>query len=597
MRDDLHPNHHPVARQQAEALWWVAAALIAFTIVVMLVLATPAAAAEPPTETAADNPPAKTSCEACHSNADYFEGSDLEIVAHYREGAHASVGLSCHDCHGGNPDPKYADDMTTAMDPSYKANPYRGAPSRADIPEFCGTCHSDPAYMRKFGPDPRVDQVREYWTSQHGIALKKGDQNVATCVDCHGVHGIRKIDDSKSPVHATNVADTCGHCHSDPNRMKGYTDPYGRPLAVDQVARWKRSVHANAMYNKGDLTAPTCNDCHGNHGAAPPGLDSVTFVCGQCHGRETDLFRASRKQAGFDKHNQEYLVDGGQCTDCHDDLSESVQQIPRFSECVTCHENHAVIRPTVANLGNLPETPCAFCHEGTGPLADEFTEPQGAMEHYIQVRDGLLTLAKQQNLEGDARFDWLVDQARQLSTHTIQQGEDGKEPQLRPEFARLFEKFRIGKTHYTYEDPVSGKEIAVKIRQCGDCHVEKDSVGRTTATAILNDQRELTGSIARAERILLRAKRGGVEVRKADADLDQAVDSQIELEVLVHGFDADGEFAKKLDEGSTQAKSALTAGKASLGELAYRRRGLLIALGIILLVLIALGFKIREMKV
>lgn len=566
------------------AMRWLGMAATGVAALAMLSVATPASAAD-------QN--AKTSCESCHSNKDMFEGDQLQIPAHWAAGVHAKNGISCHDCHGGNPDPKLADDMVSAMDPKYKPNPYVGAPARKDIPEFCGKCHSDTEYMRKYNPTPRVDQVKEYWTSQHGIALKTGDKNVATCIDCHGLHGIRKVDDPDSPVYPTKVADTCGKCHADAARMKGYTDKYGDPIPVDIVAKWKRSVHANAMYVKGDLTAPTCNDCHGNHGAVPPGVDSVVYVCGQCHGRETDLFRASRKFAGFETHNKNYLTDGADCSTCHEGIAAPVLKIRKFSECVTCHENHAVIRPTVGIFGSLPETPCAMCHEGTGPLAHEFNEPPGTMAHYKQVRDGLLALAKQKNLEGNARFDWLVDQAQKLSTHT-EMGDDGKLA-LRPEFGRLFEKFRIGKTHYTYTDPKTKKEVSVKIRQCTDCHVDKDGTGHKTAVKMLGDMRELTGSIARAQRILLRAEQGGVEVGKANADLDKAVDSQIQLEVLVHTFDSAGDFAKQHAEGTKAAKEALTAGRSSLAELAYRRKGLLIALGIIILVLIALGLKIRQM--
>ena len=73
---------------------------------------------------------------------------------------------------------------------------------------------------------------------------------------------------------------------------------------MDQLARWQQSVHARALVERGDLSAPTCNDCHGNHGAMPPGVESVTFVCGQCHGREASLFRASAKHEGFVAHNE-----------------------------------------------------------------------------------------------------------------------------------------------------------------------------------------------------------------------------------------------------------------------------------------------------
>jgi len=238
-----------------------------------------------------------TACETCHADGDLFEQAGLQMIEDFHAGAHAAAGLSCHDCHGGNPDPAVADDMMAAMDENFSDNPYVGTPERGAIPGFCGRCHSDPSYMKRFKPDARVDQEREYWTSRHGEALQEGDINVATCIDCHGTHGILQADSPDSMVFPTQVAETCRGCHGDTDRMSGYTLPNGQPLPIDQYARWRQSVHAENLLVKEDLTAPTCNDCHGNHGAAPPGLDSVAFVCGQCHGREAEMFRQSPKMA------------------------------------------------------------------------------------------------------------------------------------------------------------------------------------------------------------------------------------------------------------------------------------------------------------
>jgi hypothetical protein len=65
--------------------------------------------------------------------------------------------------------------------------------------------------------------------------------------------------------------------------------------------------------------------------------------------------------------------------------------------------------------------------------------------------------------------------------------------------------------------------------------------------------------------------------------------------VLVHSFNSEGAFEKKYDEGMKHAKAALAAGSSSLDELKFRRQGLMVALGLILLVLIALGLKIRSL--
>ena len=169
----------------------------------------------------------------------------------------------------------------------------------------------------------------------------------------------------------------------------------------------------------------------------------------------------------------------------------------------------------------------------------------------------------------------MVDQALNLPFHHA-----GAEK----EFSRLFEKFRIGKTHYTYRDAATGKDVSVPVRSCATCHEEADSAGLANARAYLDATRGLTSMVGRADRILLAAHRGGVEVRKVRSELDSAIDSQIELQTLVHTFGA-GDVAAKQKEGLQHAEAALIAGQSSLDELAYRRKGLLVALGIIALVM------------
>ncbi len=533
--------------------------------------------------------PQATSCIQCHGG-EMFDEAGRAKVKTFPSDVHAQVKLSCHDCHGGNPDPKLGQDMTAAMDPSFKENPFRAVPKRTAIPEFCGRCHSSAEFMKRFSPAMRVDQVTEYWTSKHGELLKKGDTNVATCIDCHSVHNIRRKSQPESPVYPTHVAETCSRCHSDAKRMAPYHIP------TDQYARWRVSVHANAMFNKDDLSAPTCNDCHGNHGATPPGVDRLVFVCGNCHLREAELFRNSAKYQKWNQHN-DMLATGAKCGDCHDDQRAKLQ-IPKFNECVTCHENHAIVRPSVAMLGAVPETPCAFCHEGIGPLSIVVAEPSAKAASYLAMRKRLLATADRLHLTGDARFDWLVDQAQHLPTHQLTGVAPGAKSQLRPEFARLFEKFRIGKAHYTFD------QVDVTVRRCIDCHPAGDPNGRATAQEIVNTTRGLTSMIARAERILLAAQRGGVEVRKTRAELDDAVDNQIEIEALVHTFtpaaqrqakSGGDELQKKAKEGLDHARAALIAGNVELNELSYRRHGLIVALGLIVLVLGALALKIHTL--
>jgi len=571
---------------------------------VILVLGLPLASAAVFAQSPARSSPKASSCLACHDNADLAGESSRKIVRDLRQDVHAAAGLSCQDCHGGDPDPALADDIGKAMDENYKANPFRGAPKHGAVPAFCGRCHSNATYMKKFKPDLRVDQEQEYWTSEHGKLLKAGDGRVATCIDCHGVHGILAPGDPQSPVYATRVAETCARCHADPKHMASYRLPDGRPLPLDQYALWKQSVHAKALLEKEDLSAPTCNDCHGNHGAVPPGIESIAFVCGRCHGREAELFRASRKKQLFDEHNG-YLASAASagCAACHQppDPAAKISAIQEFSECVTCHGNHGIVRPTLAMLAPLPSTPCALCHEPPGPLAAGEQEPGAKAERYHQLRDGLLAEARAQGLQGEDCFDWLIDKAQALPTHT-QPSSQGGQLALRPEFERLFEKFRLGKTYYTYQDPTAGKTARRSIVRCSECHAQQPTltaqpVGYDTSRSVLDGMRQLTGLTARAERLQLTARRGGVETGAALAEIDSAVDAQVQLEVLVHTFSTapQGRFETTKDDGVRHARAALEAALKALDELSHRRRGLVVALVFVVLVLIGLALKIRQL--
>jgi hypothetical protein len=214
------------------------------------------------------------------------------------------------------------------MDPSAG---YIGAPAAADVPQVCGRCHSDAAFMRRYNPALRVDQVAEYLTSVHGQRLfNAADTAVATCNSCHGAHGIRPASDPRSPVYPLNVADTCEGCHSDAEHMA----PYGIP--TDQGEKYRRSIHWETMSEGGDMSAPTCNDCHGNHGAAPPGVSWVGNVCGQCHVVMADYFADS-------KHAETFTRMG----------------VPG---CALCHGNHEVHAPSDDFLGLNEGAICRSCH-------------------------------------------------------------------------------------------------------------------------------------------------------------------------------------------------------------------------------------------
>ncbi|MFQ5790405.1 MAG: hypothetical protein ACE5JI_08020 [Acidobacteriota bacterium] len=269
---------------------------------------------------------AQDNCIDCHLE---LEDEILSGPARaMRDDVHAQAGLSCASCHGGDPEAEIVDDdYEPAMDPQ------KGfmTPAPLEIPLFCGRCHADAGYMHRYDPNLAVDQVAQYWTSVHGQRLREGALDVAHCSSCHGSHGIRSAEDPRSPVYPTRVAATCGGCHSDPEHMREYGIP------TDQFAGYRNSVHGRALFDQGDLGAPTCNSCHGNHGAAPPGVSSVSLVCGHCHAIQKELFAASLHKQVFD------------------DMGEP--------ECETCHGNHEVAAPTDDLLGVGEGSICLDCHD------------------------------------------------------------------------------------------------------------------------------------------------------------------------------------------------------------------------------------------
>src|SRR3974390_3239011 len=85
----------------------------------------------------------KNSCLDCHSALPDPLGVTQEM---FSQDIHAQKGLTCASCHGGDPT---SDDPDKSM--SRKAG-WKWKIERKQIPQLCGTCHSDPTYIRQFNP-------------------------------------------------------------------------------------------------------------------------------------------------------------------------------------------------------------------------------------------------------------------------------------------------------------------------------------------------------------------------------------------------------------------------------------------------------------
>ncbi|GAB4134338.1 MAG: hypothetical protein Fur0015_07440 [Ignavibacteriales bacterium] len=266
-------------------------------------------------------------CAKCHSNKDMIKKYDsnvstgqyeeLQKSVHGKASTDANTTIAqcttCHNAHG-------IVKVSNPASPVYPTN----------IPATCGKCHSNVSYMQKYNPSLPVDQVDKYRTSKHGILNKSGNKKAATCNNCHGSHSIFSSKDVRSGVYPTNIPETCSKCHSNSDYMKEFGIP------TDQYEKYKTSVHGIALKEKNDISAPACNSCHGNHAATPPGISSISKVCGTCHALNAELFAGSPHKKAFDEK--------------------------KYPECETCHSNHAIAVTRDELLGTSKIAICSKCH-------------------------------------------------------------------------------------------------------------------------------------------------------------------------------------------------------------------------------------------
>ncbi|MFO7524488.1 MAG: cytochrome c3 family protein [Ignavibacteriaceae bacterium] len=266
-------------------------------------------------------------CITCHSDSGRMKSFGSQLPTNQFENIKLSVHwklalngkehimqcTTCHNAHG----------IVPVSNPLSPANP-------VNVPKTCSKCHSNELFMISFNPALPVDQYQKYKTSRHGILNSRGDSKVAECASCHGSHYILPVKDVNSKVYPTNIPATCSKCHSDTEFMSNYKIP------TDQYEKFAKSVHGIALLEKNDINSPACNDCHGNHGAVPPGVESISKVCGSCHALNAELFSNSPHKKVFDENN--------------------------YPECETCHGNHEINPPTINMLGVTEEAVCSQCH-------------------------------------------------------------------------------------------------------------------------------------------------------------------------------------------------------------------------------------------
>jgi hypothetical protein len=329
-------------------------------------------------------------CAVCHASSEKMKtfGSSLptnqwdllQTSVHSKLSlkgkGHIAQCTTCHNSHG----------IVSVKNPVSPVYPLH-------IPKTCSKCHADITLMRAYNPSLPVDQLEKYRTSVHGILNAKGDPKASECANCHGSHDIRSAKDVKSKVYPSNLPATCAACHSNTDYMKAYKIP------TDQYDKYAKSIHGVTLLQKHDKAAPACNNCHGNHGAAPPGVESISKVCGTCHALNEDLFEKSPHKKVFDER--------------------------KLPECETCHGNHEIVAASEKLLGISPDASCSRCHNDHENIqgfrsAGRMSQLFDSLKSDERLATQLVDDAEQKGMEvSDAKFRLREVRQTRLQARTV----------------------------------------------------------------------------------------------------------------------------------------------------------------------------------
>ena len=202
-----------------------------------------------PEQVAESDAPSNDYCLLCHSNPDRVwelpSGEtlslhvDAELLAGSVHGADNPEGaLACADCHVNH---RFPHEPSTAQNiREFQIERYAS----------CRTCHED--------------QYTRSNDSVHGQAISEGQLDAATCVDCHGSHNVQVPNEPRE-----RVSVTCGQCHG--AIFTEYRESvHGQALFEDQNEDVPTCIDCHGVHDISDPTVASyrvrspqiCADCH-----------------------------------------------------------------------------------------------------------------------------------------------------------------------------------------------------------------------------------------------------------------------------------------------------------------------------------------------
>jgi len=142
-----------------------------------------------------DKKPVENSCVTCHSKARFLVTNKklYDYYQNWKGSIHAQEGVTCSDCHGGNPNAP--DKKHAHAGQVLSAGNARSAVNYRNIPATCAKCH-----------DKIYDKFRQSLHYRH-LKAKGQERQGPNCVTCHGAM-------NTTVLNVNDVRKACARCHN-----------------------------------------------------------------------------------------------------------------------------------------------------------------------------------------------------------------------------------------------------------------------------------------------------------------------------------------------------------------------------------------------
>jgi len=393
------------------------------------------------------------------------------------------------------------------------------------------------------------------------------------------------------PAAAAPQPDTCTTCHS------ALTGRLARPAAgIADDVHIRRGLSCASCHG-GDPRRPGMEAHDRRAGfAGAPAPAQVPRFCARCHSRP-EVMRRDNPKLPTDQLAR-YL------TSVHG--RRLAEGDTRVATCTSCHGVHPVravgdgASPVFAT--NVPRT-CARCHADAdrmqpyGIPTTQFAEYQesvhgqallqrgnrrapacnGCHDNHGAVPPGVTSVANVCAQCHSATRDLFVRSPHKAAFDTLGQ----------PECTVCHGTHKIA---FPTDEMIGASAGAV----CVQCH-PAGSPGLAAAGEIRARLERVKAVIAQTEALLARAAAAGMDVSDARLDLDQARTQLILSRAVTHEASVPA-VERTTAAGVAAAAKARAFGEALMAELAFRRRGLIVSLGVIVFVALTLWLKIRDLE-